>query len=42
MLSQAQVRPLDQRITWTQEFIVRAQKRVEGMRTDLLKQRRQS
>ena len=35
--SQAQVRPVDQRITWTQEFIARAQKRVEGMRTDLVK-----
>ena len=35
--SQAQVRPMDQRITWTQEFIARAQKRVEGMRTDLVK-----
>ena len=33
--SQAQV--VDQRITWTQEFIARAQKRVEGMRTDLVK-----
>ena len=37
MRSQAQVRPLDQSITWTQEFIVGAQKRVEGMRTDLVK-----
>ena len=35
--SQAQVRPVNQRITWTQEFIARAQKRVEGMRTDLVK-----
>ena len=35
--SQAQVRPVDQRITWTQEFIARAQKRVEGMRTNLVK-----
>ena len=35
--SQAQVRPVDQRIIWTQEFIARAQKRVEGMRTDLVK-----
>ena len=37
MRSQAQVRPVDQRITWTQEFIARAQKRVEGMRADLVK-----
>ena len=37
MRSQAQVRPEDQRITWSQEFIARAQKRVEGIRTDLVK-----
>ena len=35
--SQVQVRPVDQRITWTQEFSAREQKRVEGMRTDLVK-----
>ena len=35
--SQAQLRPLEQRIQWIQEFVARATKRVEGMREALVK-----
>ena len=35
--SQAQVRPLSQRIAWTQEFVTRATKRVEKMREEVVK-----